>query len=129
MGQLSLAPYRTVWSDPDVISALRNTGAVALVAVGAATVLAVAFALYADRDGAIGRRSLELTIYLPFLLPPIVTGLSLLVACAELGVSRGVATIVLGHTVFVLAITYRLVRTRLQSLPRSWWKPPPISGQ
>ena len=40
-------------------------------------------------------------------------------ACAELGVSRGVATIVLGHTVFVLAITYRLVRTRLQSLPRS----------
>jgi ABC-type spermidine/putrescine transport system permease subunit II len=115
----SLAPYRTVWSDPDVMSALRNTGVVALVAVGGATVLAVAFALYADRDGAIGRRSLELTIYLPFLLPPIVTGLSLLVACAELGVSRGVATIVLGHTVFVLAITYRLVRTRLQSLPRS----------
>ena len=115
----SLAPYRTVWSDPDVISALRTTGAVAFVAVGAATVLAVAFALYADRDDAIGRRSLELTIYLPFLLPPIVTGLSLLVACAELGVSRGVATIVLGHTVFVLAITYRLVRTRLQSLPRS----------
>jgi ABC-type spermidine/putrescine transport system permease subunit II len=115
----SLAPYRTVWSDPDVISALRNTGVVALVAVGAATILAVVFALYADRDGAIGRRSLELTIYLPFLLPPIVTGLSLLVACAEVGVSRGVATIVLGHTVFVLAITYRLVRTRLQSLPRS----------
>jgi ABC-type spermidine/putrescine transport system permease subunit II len=115
----SLAPYRTVWSDPDVINSLRITGAVALVAVGAATVLAVAFALYADGDGAIGRRSLELTIYLPFLLPPIVTGLSLLVACAELGVSRGVATIVLGHTVFVLAITYRLVRTRLQSLPRS----------
>lgn len=115
----SFAPYRTVWSDPDVISALRNTSAVALVAVGAATVHAVAFALYADRDGAIGRRSLELTIYLPFLLPPIVTGLSLLMACAELGVSRGVATIVLGLTVFVLAITYRLVRTRLQSLPRS----------
>ena len=115
----SLAPYRAVWSDPDVISALRNTGAVAFVAVGAATLLAVAFALYADRDRAIGRRSLELTIYLPFLLPPIVTGLSLLVACATLGVSRGVATIILGHTVFVLAITYRLVRTRLQALPRS----------
>ncbi len=99
--------------------ALRNTGTVALVAVGTATLLAIAFALYTDREGAIGRHSLELTIYLPFLLPPIVTGLSLLVACAELGVSRGVATIVLGHTVFVLAITYRLVRTRLQSLPRS----------
>jgi ABC-type spermidine/putrescine transport system permease subunit II len=115
----SLAPYRTVWSDPDVIDALRNTGKVALVAVAAATLLAIVFALYVDREGAVGRRSLELTIYLPFLLPPIVTGLSLLVACASLGVSRGVATIILGHTVFVLAITYRLVRTRLQALPRS----------
>ena len=88
-------------------------------AVGTATLLAITFALYTDREGAIGRQPIELAIYLPFLLPPIVTGLSLLVACAELGVSRGVATIVLGHTVFVLAITYRLVRTRLQALPRS----------
>jgi ABC-type spermidine/putrescine transport system permease subunit II len=115
----SLAPYRSVWSDVDVITALRNTGTVALVAVGTATLLAIAFALYTDRKGAIGRQSIELAIYLPFLLPPIVTGLSLLVGCAELGVSRGIATIVLGHTVFVLAITYRLVRTRLQALPRS----------
>jgi ABC-type spermidine/putrescine transport system permease subunit II len=115
----SLAPYRSVWSDADVIAALRNTGSVALVAVGTATLLAVAFALYTDREGTIGRQAIELAIYLPFLLPPIVTGLSLLVACAELGVSRGVATIMLGHIVFVLAITYRLVRTRLQSLPRS----------
>ena len=115
----SLAPYSSVWSNADVIAALRNTGTVALVAVGTATFLAIAFALYTDREGAIGRHPIELAIYLPFLLPPIVTGLSLLVACAELGVSRGVATIALGHTVFVLAITYRLVRTRLQSLPRS----------
>ena len=115
----SLAPYRSVWSDPDVIAALRNTATAALVAVIAATLLAIAFALYADREGAVGRRSLELTIYLPFLLPPIVTGLSLLVASASLGVSRGVGTIVLGHTIFVLAITYRLVRTRLQALPRA----------
>jgi ABC-type spermidine/putrescine transport system permease subunit II len=115
----SLAPYGSVWSDADVTTALRNTGTVALVAVATATLLAITFALYTDREGAIGRQPIELAIYLPFLLPPIVTGLSLLVACAELGVSRGVATIVLGHTVFVLAITYRLVRTRLQALPRS----------
>src|SRR5215210_4535925 len=115
----SLAPYGSVWSDADVTTSLRNTGTVALVAVGTATLLAIAFALYTDREGAIGRQTIELSIYLPFVLPPIVTGLSLLVACAELSVSRGVATIVLGHTVFVLAITYRLIHTRLQSLPRS----------
>ena len=58
----SLAPYRSVWSDVDVITALRNTGTVALVAVGTATLLAIAFALYTDRKGAIGRQSLELAI-------------------------------------------------------------------
>jgi ABC-type spermidine/putrescine transport system permease subunit II len=115
----SLTPYRSVWTDADVIDALRNTGTVAVVAVGVASLLAIALSLYTNREGAIGRFPLELAIYLPFLLPPIVTGLSLLVACAEIGVSRGVATIVLGHAVFVLAITYRLVHTRLQSLPRS----------
>ncbi len=115
----SLAPYLSVWSDPDVIAALRTTGVVAVAAVAVATLLAIAFALYTDRAGAIARQPIELAIYLPFLLPPIITGLSLLVACAEIGVPRGVATIALGHTVFVLAITYRLVRTRLQSLPRS----------
>lgn len=118
-GSFSLGPYRSVWSDPDVIDALQNTGTIALVSVSTATFLAIAFALYSDREGAIGRRPIELAIYLPFLLPPIVTGLSLLVACTQLGISRGLATIVLGHTVFVLAVTYRLVRTRLQSMPRS----------
>ena len=115
----SLEPYRTVWLDVDVIAALRNTAVVAIAAVGVATVLGVAFALYVDREGAIGRRSIELAIYLPFLLPPIITGLSLLVACAELGVPRGVMTIALGHIVFVLALIYRLIRTRLQAMPRS----------
>ncbi len=81
--------------------------------------LAVVLALYTEWEGAIGRRALELVIYLPFLLPPIVTGLALLVASAELGINRGIATIIVGHTVFVLAVAYRLVLTRLQSLPRS----------
>lgn len=115
----SLAPYRTVWSDADVIAALRNTVVVALAAVGVAAVLGIAFALYAESQGAIGGRFVEVAIYLPFLLPPIVTGLSLLVICAELGVARGLQTIALGHIVFVLAITFRLIRTRLQSMPRS----------
>ena len=33
--------------------------------------------------------------------------------------SRGLATVVLGHAIFVLAVAYRLVLTRLQALPAS----------
>jgi ABC-type spermidine/putrescine transport system permease subunit II len=116
---LSFAPYVTLWSNQSVLDALSNTAIVALTSVVFASILAVILALYTEWDGAIGRRVLELVIYLPFLLPPIVTGLALLVASAELGVSRGLATIILGHAVFVLAVAYRLVLMRLQALPRS----------
>lgn len=116
---LSFSPYITLWSNPSVLAALSNTATVALAAVAIASVLAVLLALYTEWEGAIGRRFLELIIYLPFLLPPIVTGLALLVASAELGINRGIATIVVGHAVFVLAVAYRLVLTRLQALPKS----------
>jgi ABC-type spermidine/putrescine transport system permease subunit II len=43
----------------------------------------------------------------------------LLVASAQLGINRGLATLVTGHMVFVLAVAYRLVLTRLQALPPS----------
>ena len=64
-------------------------------------------------------RLLMLIIYLPFLLPPIVTGLALLVPPANQGMNRGIATIVIGHTIFVLAIAYRLVLTGCRLLPQS----------
>lgn len=116
---LSFSPYVTLWSNTSVVDALTNTAIVALISVAVACVLAVILALYTQWDGAIGRRALELTIYLPFLLPPIVTGLALLVASAEIGLNRGLATVVVGHAVFVLAVAYRLVLTRLQALPPS----------
>jgi ABC-type spermidine/putrescine transport system permease subunit II len=115
----SFRPYVTLWSNSSVIDALSNTAVVALVSVAIASLLAVALALYTEWEGAIGRRLLELVIYLPFLLPPIVTGLALLVASAELGMNRGIVTIIAGHAIFVLAVAYRLVLTRLQALPRS----------
>jgi ABC-type spermidine/putrescine transport system permease subunit II len=116
---LSFSPYVTLWSNASVTNALSNTAIVAIVSVAAASVLAVILALYTEWEGAIGRRALELIIYLPFLLPPIVTGLALLVASAEMGLNRGLLTVIIGHAIFVLAVAYRLVLTRLQALPRS----------
>jgi ABC-type spermidine/putrescine transport system permease subunit II len=116
---LSFEPYLTLWSNPSVLAALWNTVVVALVSVFLASILALLLALYTHWSEAIGRRFLELIIYLPFLLPPIVTGLALLVASAQLGINRGIATLIAGHAVFVLAVAYRLVLTRLQALPPS----------
>jgi ABC-type spermidine/putrescine transport system permease subunit II len=111
--------YVTLWSNASVMDALSNTATVALGSVALASVLAVGLALYTRWEGALGRNALMLVIYLPFLLPPIVTGLALLVASASAGLDRGIVTIIAGHTIFVLAVAYRLVLTRLQALPPS----------
>lgn len=115
----TLAWYTRLVDNESIMAAVRSTAIVGICAVTAATVAAVVLALYVDWRGAIARRLVELAIYLPFLLPPIVTGLSLLVFSANLGIDRGLATIAVGHAVFILAVVYRLVIVRLQSLPRS----------
>ena len=95
--------------------------AVGFTATLTALILATATALYASEPGrsALTRAALEFLIFLPFLLPPILTGLSLLILSREIGLPRGFVTVSIGHTVFVLAIVYRIVLTRVQSISRT----------
>jgi ABC-type spermidine/putrescine transport system permease subunit II len=115
----TLSWYARLWENESIMAAIKSTMIVGIGSVAIAVVASVALALYVEWEGAIGRRLIELVIYLPFLLPPIVTGLALLVFFAGLGVNRGLATVAIGHTIFVLAVLYRLVLTRLQALPRT----------
>ncbi len=116
---ISLEWYGKLLDNASILDAIRTTAIVGCVAVALAATLAVVLALYVEWEGALFRRVVELVVYLPFLLPPIVTGLSLLIFFAGAGIERGFPTIVVGHTVFVLAVMFRLVQTRLQSLTKS----------
>ena len=66
-----------------------------------------------------GREIMQFIIFLPFLMPPIITGLSLLIYFREIDFERSLVTVIIGHTVFVLALVYRTILVRLQSLSRS----------
>ena len=115
----TLAWYGRLWGNADILAVLRATLIVGLIAVSIAVALSIVLALYVNWEGAIGRGLIELLVYLPFLLPPIITGLSLLVFFSRLGVDRGITTLAVGHSVFVLALIYRIVLTRLRSIPKS----------
>jgi hypothetical protein len=52
------------------------------------------FAFYDWRTGRVSRQIVRAVIFLPFLMPPIVTGLSLLIAFRELIATRVMFTIV-----------------------------------
>jgi ABC-type spermidine/putrescine transport system permease subunit II len=113
----TLGWYVQIWSNTSILDAIRTTLVVGVAAMTTSVVLSVVLALYVEWEGAIGRRIIEVIVYLPFLLPPIITGLSLLIFFAQFGISRGIATMAIGHSVFVLALLYRLVLARLKSLP------------
>jgi ABC-type spermidine/putrescine transport system permease subunit II len=114
----TIAAYVSLAGNREILAALRATLVVGactvLLSVGSGTLLAL---YYHGRRS--GRGALQFIIFLPFLMPPIISGLALLIFFREVGLERSLLTVVIGHTVFVLAIVYRTVLTRLQSLSRS----------
>jgi putative spermidine/putrescine transport system permease protein/spermidine/putrescine transport system permease protein len=111
--------YAALMLNDSVLDALRTTLIVGAGAVVLSVVIGTGLALYYATPDARGREFLQFAIFLPFLMPPIITGLALLIFFREVGFERSLATMIIGHTVFVLALVYRTIVTRLQSLSGS----------
>ena len=112
----SFDAYRALFRNEAVLDALTNTAMVGALAVVLALVFGTIIAFYYHNSRSRMRHVLQFVVFLPFLMPPIITGLSLLIFFRETGIPRSLATVVVGHTVFVLAIAYQIVLTRLQAL-------------
>lgn len=114
----TFSSYVSLAANGEILAALRTTlvvGACTVVlAVGGGTLLA----LYHHGRGR-GRSLLQFVVFLPFLMPPIISGLALLIFFREIELERSLVTVVIGHTVFVLAIVYRTVLMRLQTMSGS----------
>lgn len=117
--QPTLSAYAALTVNDSVLDALRTTLIVGAGAVLLSVAIGTGLALYYVSPGAKGREILQFAIFLPFLMPPIITGLALLIFFREIAFDRSIATMIIGHTVFVLALVYRTIVTRLQSLSGS----------
>ncbi|QKC98031.1 ABC transporter permease [Mesorhizobium sp. NZP2298] len=114
----TLSTYRALAGNDDILAALRTTLIVGVCTVILSVVSGTLLALYYHGRRS-GRSVLQFIIFLPFLMPPIISGLALLIFFREIGLERTLLTVVIGHTVFVLAIVYRTVLMRLQSMSRT----------
>jgi spermidine/putrescine transport system permease protein len=112
----SFDAYRSLFHNEGVLDSLLNTLVVGLSAVVLALIFGTLIALYYHNSRSPARHALQFVVFLPFLMPPIITGLSLLIFFRETDIPRSLATVVAGHTVFVLAIVYQIVLTRLKAL-------------
>jgi putative spermidine/putrescine transport system permease protein/spermidine/putrescine transport system permease protein len=117
--RMNLDAYAKLTQNEGVLEAVENTFIVGLSAVAASLVLGTVIALHCNGGKSRSRALLQFVVFLPFLMPPIITGLSLLIFFRETDVPRSLATVVVGHTVFVLAIVYQIVLSRLQALKPS----------
>ncbi|MER8753295.1 ABC transporter permease [Mesorhizobium sp. M1050] len=114
----TLSTYVALAENHDILAALRTTLIVGVCTVILSVVSGTLLALYYHGRSS-GRSILQFIIFLPFLMPPIISGLALLIFFREIGLERSLFTVVIGHTVFVLAIVYRTVLMRLQSMSRT----------
>jgi spermidine/putrescine transport system permease protein len=117
--QPTLQAYGALAQNEGILVALRNTAMVGVSAVVLSLAVGTSLALYVNSGDSAGRQFLQFLVFLPFLLPPIIIGLSLLIFFREIDFPRSLVTIIIGHTVFVLALVYRIVLVRLQALSRS----------
>jgi ABC-type spermidine/putrescine transport system permease subunit II len=115
----SFDAYRVLFHNGAVLEALTNTLLVGIAAVALALILGTLIAFYYRSARSRFRYLLQFVVFLPFLMPPIITGLSLLIFFRETNVPRSLKTVVVGHAIFVLAIVYQIVLTRLRTLPPS----------
>ena len=112
----SLSAYASLVRNQGILLAMENTLIVGISAVLLSLAIGTLLAFYYASGRSVDREILQFIIFLPFLMPPIITGLSLLVFFREINFERSILTIIIGHTVFVLAISYRSILVRLQSL-------------
>jgi ABC-type spermidine/putrescine transport system permease subunit II len=112
----SLSSYTALAGNEGILIAIGNTMIVGFSATFLSLVCGTLLALYYCSGKSLGREAVQFAVYLPFLMPPIITGLSLLIFFRETGIPRSLLTVIVAHTVFVQALAYRTIVVRLLSI-------------
>ncbi len=113
---LSLRWFREVLADARFREALANSLQVALVAALLAALIGTASSLVFVRGRSRSVAVLEGFSRLPVMLPPLLIGVSMLTAIAASGISLSLATVTLGHLVYVIPYVVVVVVARLRTI-------------
>ncbi len=118
-GNFTFEWYRTMFSNQDMMGAMLNSLIVGIFAVTIAICFGLLVGYFFISGRRIGRGALEIVIFMPFVLPAIIIGESLIIFFREVGLERSLVTVTIGHAAIVLSITYRMVMVKMNSLSMS----------
>ena len=110
----------TLFRDPDLVDALKNSLLIAAISTVVATTLGTLMALALTRYRFRGRSGTNLFIFLPLGTPEVVLGASLLSMFVTVGMRTGFVTILLSHIMFNISYVVVTVKARTQGFNREW---------
>ena len=105
-----------VCNTPDVCTSFANSIIVAGVSTVLATAMGTAIAIALVRYRFRFRQSTTLLIFLPMATPEVVLGAGLAAQFLQLGVNKGLGTIIIAHTLFCISFVVVTVRARVAVL-------------
>lgn len=108
--------YQKLLSDERILSAVKNSLLIAVIAVGVSSVLGTLMALGLARYNFPGKRLYRGISYLPLLIPDITIAVATLVCLAAFAIPLSIWTIIAAHIVFCLAYIGLVVSSRLNNL-------------
>ncbi|HNM84133.1 MAG TPA: ABC transporter permease, partial [Mycobacterium sp.] len=99
---------------------LANSVVIGLAATAIALILGTMAALAVQRYEFFGKHVVNLLVVLPITLPGIVTGIALNATfTSALGLTLGLATVVIGHATFCIVIVFNNIQARLRRMGTS----------
>ena len=113
--RFTLAWWADAWNSEGMWRSLANSAVVGLGATVIALVLGTMAAFAVQRYDFFGKHVVSFLVVLPITLPGIVTGIALNATFTSvLGVTLGLATVIIGHATFCIVIVFNNTQARLR---------------
>lgn len=113
----SLRWYEELMHDGDMLTSIRNTLVIALIATLISVVFGTLLAFGLERHTR--SAALENGVYLPLMIPDVVTGIGLLSFFTVITFPLGTGSVIIAHSVWGIAFAAAIVRTRLRGFDRA----------
>ncbi|WP_193175720.1 ABC transporter permease [Oricola nitratireducens] len=111
--------YKLAFHNDAMLRAAENSLIIASVAAVSATILSTLAAVRMAQVRFTGQTAVNALVALPITVPEIVPAVATLMFFASLGVTLGLGTVILAHTVFCIPFAYLPIRARLEGMDRA----------
>jgi spermidine/putrescine transport system permease protein len=113
MQGVTLRWYQELFQDRGLLNALWHSVLIGLASVASAVVLGVSGAFFLTRVRFPGKEAFRTLVLLPYILPGIIMGISLLIFIQTFGIRLSWFTVLLGHVSFTVPIVMFQIMARI----------------